>query len=107
MEGIDFTTILFGQAGIAVILAVIVGWVKKQWPDAKKMIYMIIAIIGSLGAGAIAFVVYSIAWDWLLWIGLAGATLGFQLLEQNEAWPKVKEVLLLVLEALRTRKKKE
>lgn len=106
MESIDFTTILFGQMGIAVIVAVIVGWVKKQWPDVKKMVYMIIAIIASLGAGAVAFVVYSIAWDWLLWIGLASATLGFQLLGQNEAWPKVKDLIIMVLEALSKRKRK-
>jgi len=102
---IDFTTILFGQAGIAVIVAVIVGWIKKQWPDAKKMVYMIVAIIGSLGAGAVAFLVYSLPWDWLLWIGLSGATLGFQLLEQNEAWPKIKEVFILILEAISQRNK--
>jgi len=103
---IDFTTILFGQAGIAVIVAAIVGWVKKQWPDVKKMVYMIVAIIGSLGAGAVAFVVYGIHWDWLLWIGLSGATLGFQLLEQNEAWPKVKSLIITILEYLNQRKRK-
>lgn len=104
---IDFTTILFGQMGIALIVAAIVGWVKKQWPNAKKVLYMVIAIIGSLGAGAIAFVVYSIAWDWLLWLGMAVATLGFQLLEQNEAWPQVKSLLLTILDAISHRKKKE
>ena len=104
---IDFTTILFGQMGIAVIVAAIVGWVKKQWPDVKKMVYMIVAIIGSLGAGAVAFIVYGIQWDWLLWLGMAVATLGFQLLEQNEAWPKVKSLILTILEYLSHRKRKE
>jgi hypothetical protein len=73
----------------------------------KKMVYMIVAIIGSLGAGAIAFAVYGIQWDWLLWIGLSGATLGFQLLEQNEAWPKVKSLIITILEYLNQRKRKE
>lgn len=96
----DFTTILYGQAGLAVIVAFIVGAVKKQWPNAHKWIYMTVAAVGSAVAAAAAFVVYTIQWSWLLWLGLAGATLGFQLLQQNEAWPQLKKFILWLLELI-------
>lgn len=107
MNNVDFTTILYGQAGLAVIVAFVVGLVKKQWPKAPKWAYMLTAAIGSAVAAAVAFIVYTIAWDWLLWVGLAGATLGFQLLQQNEAWPQIKKLILSLLEFLSDRNKKE
>ena len=101
----DLQNILFGQAGIAVIVAGVVGWVKMTWKQASKALYMGVAIVGSLGAGAIAFPIYSLDWNWLMWLGLSAMTLGFQLLEQNEAWPKIKEFGLWILEFFFNKKK--
>ena len=97
MNGLDFEVIIFGQAGLAIIVSFIVGWIKMTWSDAKKWLYMVSAIALSLIAGAVAFPVYSIDWSWLLWLGMSAMTLGFQLLEQNELWPKIKEVGMSLL----------
>jgi hypothetical protein len=97
---IDFTTILFGQSGIAAIVALVVGGLKKAWPKANKTIYMVSAIVLSIIGGAVAFPVFSITWNWLLWGGMSGAVLAFQLLEQNELWPKIKSVIMIILRAI-------
>ncbi len=98
--GIDFSVILYSQVGLATVLAFIVGFIKKQWPKAPKWVYMLSASVGSAIAASAAFLVYSLQWDWLMWLGLTGATLGFQLLEQNEAWPQIKKFILWLLEQI-------
>ena len=93
----DWNTLIFGQAGIALIVAGAMEVVKKQWPDVHKNIYFIIAGILSLGFGAGSLVFWGMALAFDTWIALSLAVFVFQLFENNEAWPKIKQVLLWIL----------
>jgi len=87
-----------------VAIGVIMGAIKKIWKPKMKGLYMVPAVILSLGAGGLAFLINEIQFVWYLWLGASALICGDQLFLQNEMWPAFtatyRKIRELVVEAI-------
>lgn len=90
--------LLLGPTGVAPIVALVMGVIKKNWKPKNKHLYWIPALV--LSAGGSAAVMLALGWSWPYFLSGAALIAGTQLALENEAFPGIKELWATIEEIL-------
>jgi hypothetical protein len=91
--------LIVAPTGAGAIVALIMGTIKSNWkPDTKGLYWIPAIFISALFAiGILWYLEFFNVWIFLIATGLISS---FQLLTQNEAWPAIKAIVLVVFKRL-------
>jgi hypothetical protein len=93
--------LLLGNTGAGALVALVMKGIKSGWKldKAKKALYWIPAVLLS-AVSALGIFWYLEIWHLGGFILVTAFVAAFQLLTENEAWPQIRKVFLVILSRL-------